>query len=453
VQRTKLFQIGDVHLPDHAKQALDHKDPAFSSALLGQVELSPLRQVVRELQQVVSSSDVVVVQGDLTSRGDVASYAAAVEMLYAALCDSSGTPNCVGIFVVPGNHDINRPQAVSLPDEDLTTKFEHMVAAWGSLDRVRFAPHACDVTRVPETDGLMQVLLLNSCIGCGEPHGEEKQAKAFVEMLDRDHGIDEAAAREVMAKLLQFKAHAMDRDGVHAELTRWVPEHAHRERIIDQFPIEVEDIPMFRQPDLEDAGQAIRDGGTERVSLVVAHHPLLPQELPRVALYPELVNAGQARNHFMTADRSVVYLHGHTHNDPVEEVRRFRPTVESFLTVGVPELEDGFNILEFQFSDDNRPLGVSITFMGNRRGIGPSANLEPVRVQLPGARRPPSGRVNEIYRELLAAGQGPHSSRQVASKFDLDQQAANDYVLELEWHDRAVVFGERRAEVLDFRIS
>lgn len=453
MHRTKLFQIGDVHLPDHAKQSLDNKDPAFSSALLGEVEISPLRQVIRELQQAVKPTDVVVVQGDLTSRGDTASYAAAVEMLFSTLSDPHGKPKCFGIFVVPGNHDINRPHAVSLPKTDLASKFDHMVTAWDSLEGVYFAPHVCEVTRVPDDAGLMQVLLLNSCIGCGEAHGEEKQTKAFLEMLDREHGIDQATADQLVAKLLQFKAHGMDRAGIHHELTAWLPEHEHRERAIDQFPIDVEDTPLFRQNDLEDARQAILKGGTELVNLVVAHHPVLPQELPRVALYPEPVNAGQARNHFMTADRSVVYLHGHTHSDPVEEVRRFRPTIESFLTVGVPELENGFNILEFQFADDNRPLGVIITFMGNRRGIGPSANLEPVRVQLPGGRRSPNGRADDIYRELIKTGQGPYSSRHVASKFELDQQAANDYVLELEWYGRAVVLGERRAEILDFRIS
>ena len=67
--------------------------------------------------------------------------------------------------------------------------------------------------------------------------------------------------------------------------------------------------------------QGVHDAPSNVLSVIVAHHNLLPQRLPRLAPYTELVNGGALRASLGELGKPVLYLHGHIHEDPIEILR------------------------------------------------------------------------------------------------------------------------------------
>ena len=87
---------------------------------------------------------------------------------------------------------------------------------------------------------------------------------------------------------------------------------------------------------------------------------MLPQPELRIDLYTELINGGRFRNVLASLGSTVIYCHGHIHDDPVEIVTHPARHSGQLVIVSAPLFRDGFNVLEVCFSDDNEPVGCKI---------------------------------------------------------------------------------------------
>jgi hypothetical protein len=91
--------------------------------------------------------------------------------------------------------------------------------------------------------------------------------------------------------------------------------------------------------------------------VVVFHHNLLPQHLPRIAPYTELINGGYLRGRLLDLDRPVILLHGHLHSTVLEYVARCGDA--GIYCLGSTKFVEGFDVLDLHFSSVG-PLGFTI---------------------------------------------------------------------------------------------
>jgi hypothetical protein len=121
------------------------------------------------------------------------------------------------------------------------------------------------------------------------------------------------------------------------------------------------DTPAFFEEDVDNLVASIRDTARTKVPVVIAHHNLLPQALPRISPYAELLNGGMLRERLGGLDQPVLYLHGHIHSSPVEVVLTPSAPRARLIIVAAPLFVEGFNRLAFEFTADGVPLGVEVT--------------------------------------------------------------------------------------------
>ena len=320
--RTRLLHIGDVHYPDACSERLaDIKDAGFPPHLVESCSLKPLELVVRKLlSESESGYDGILISGDLTCRGDIGGYEECLRYLRPAV-ESMAADR---IHVVPGNHDVDRT-AVDGAGRDFGAKFEAFKRAWEraglpvlAVDRVRMT----DITS--PTGGRARVLSLNSSIGCGE--------KRY---------LPPEIADELEAILKRFAASADPKDAF---------------RLVG----ETLDTPAFQQKDL-DAMCSDLAGGTKLMDIVLSHHNLLPQAIPRVALYTELLNAGIARSRLLGLRKNILYCHGHIHDDPIEVLTDPVNPGSQLILISAPTLSRGFNTITVEFGRKGFPLGCIVT--------------------------------------------------------------------------------------------
>jgi UDP-2,3-diacylglucosamine pyrophosphatase LpxH len=108
----KICVISDLHLYD---SLLGTSGSAFEDYLSGSRKLiAESEEILKSLIQVILSEDVeiVLVTGDLTKDGERKSHTMLAE--YFRQLESAGKQ----VFVVPGNHDINNPNAVGYSGAD-----------------------------------------------------------------------------------------------------------------------------------------------------------------------------------------------------------------------------------------------------------------------------------------------------------------------------------------------
>lgn len=352
MQRLTIFQVGDVHYPEHNAVDADVKDAAFPAPLITVTTSAQLQGSTRELisQLATSSEAVIVFSGDLTSRGDLDSYRECVDYLVEAfLLDDPTLWSADRIHVVPGNHDVNRDLAAAQPAEDLHSKFEPLHAAW--------ARHGLDVLvvgsprRTIHTSGTARVDMfgLNTCLGCGE----QRTIPANIQTSVRS-GLE---------------ATAMDASEVDAFMLNLV-----------ESTTETIDAPALAEADIGAIHHAVRTEAELGLPVLVGHHNILQQALPRFDLYTDLVNAGMFRSRLASLGTPVLYLHGHIHSDAIEMVQQATPDQGQLVLISCPEFKDGFNRIEICFDEVGTALGCIITKFRVRLHAGISQEGQPVRI-------------------------------------------------------------------------
>ncbi|MCC8951382.1 metallophosphoesterase [Bradyrhizobium sp. Arg62] len=365
--RLRVLQVGDIHLPSSARSAdsVDHKDARFPPDLKAMISSRPLKKAFEKIYEIASEEDIsaILFMGDLTDYGSAAGYNACAAYISNSLqIGKTGLLKHLPVGVVSGNHDIDRLLAKSNP---ATAKFAPLNSALTSFGLPTIPVERPIWINLRKDDIVTSIALLNSCWGCGSPE--------FIPLEFRNDvnaAIDNAIAKGTSGREVQ----------------------AYYER---QF-----DTPAFSSESIQ---QLLADIDTNPSSLflVTAHHNILPQRMPRLAPYTELVNSGALRSVLQELGKPVVYLHGHIHQDPIEIVSI--PNGLPLLSVSAPLITAGFNVLEFVFTRGGMPLSCRI-LKWRFDEAGYIRRVEPITVSLIGLRRRsqrPS--LIEVYKIVLDA--------------------------------------------------
>lgn len=369
LSKIRILQIGDVHLPTAAQamRNVDQKDKAFSVELRNIISSVPTKVVFKQIYKLLDDGgvDAILFMGDLTDRGHLDNYRRASAFLANALQIGEGRNHgTVAVGIVPGNHDINRELA---KQPGLATKFmplnDHLIAS-----RLPVLPSEQTISlSVTSGQAALDINLMNSCWGCG--------ASEYIPAEFRD-GI----GRAIEASIAKGGAEALQ---------------TYYDR---QF-----DTPAFANDSIEEIVQRASAVDPNALLVVAAHHNLLPQRLTRLAPYTELVNSGTLRASLMAAGRPVVYLHGHIHEDPIEIMAM--PAGEAVISISAPAAENGFNLLEFNFTRSGLPLSCNI-YPWRFSGAGILHRAPTITVPLIGRRRRShDATLAKIYAHLMAKGE------------------------------------------------
>lgn len=325
----RLIHLGDLHhgASPSGPSPIDDKDSAVSRSLVSMITSDPLEDSLRAAILMAKNEpcDAVVAMGDIVDKGRKELYLRGLHLLLDAfVADDALRSKTV---VLPGNHDINREDALI----GILEKFKHINAALSQMG-----------LPIVETDRALMMLLtrgassaalfaLNSCVGCGERRSLPERIGTDIERL--------ISARIGTVSSGSFVFPDM--------LTQYY---------------EQLDTPAFSDPAINSLQELAsqHDVNNSPVFIVAAHHNLLPQAQPRIAPYSELINGGQMRNLLLEFQRPVIYLHGHTHTTPIEIVHH--PTLDSSLLISIsaPDLRSGFNVLEILFNKDGRAFGCRV---------------------------------------------------------------------------------------------
>jgi 3',5'-cyclic AMP phosphodiesterase CpdA len=353
MQRLTIFQVGDVHFPEHNAPDADVKDASFPVSIVKATTTSELQAATRALLGELGHEPdaLLVISGDLTSRGDLTEYQNCVNFLVQAFVLSDiakWDPNRV--HVVPGNHDVDRTLTQTFPEEDLHSKFGPLTDAWKAHGLDVLATIGPRTTEIVKDNAQMHVHSLNSCLGCGE-------LRALPESLSV-HLVD------------KLTAGGLPED----EVTRLV------KGALDTFG-ETIDAPAFAEDDIASVYHKIGQAEEPHLAVVAAHHNLLQQALPRIDLYTDLVNAGMVRSRLCSLDTPILYLHGHIHSDPVESIVQSAPDHGQLICVSAPEFKHGFNRIDVYFADSGVPLGCVVRKFRVREHGGTSEDSNPIRIR------------------------------------------------------------------------
>ncbi|MER8541507.1 metallophosphoesterase [Mesorhizobium sp. M1334] len=342
MQRVRILQIGDVHYPDWHSSAsdIDAKDSKFAPKITQKLRASSLRAVLTKLRRLITTKrpDAVAFMGDFTSRGDKEYIASAFQHL-TLLCRAQGSKSAfLPLIFVPGNHDVNRDDARDLGP---TEKFSEMAGLAASLGWETVPVDQPVHFRLPAKSGSANVILVNTAIGSWEL----QNLPAF--LRDRLKELNTGAEPVDLG--------TTDTSG-HSPATP--PSDPTRDASDDEYYGQL-DTPYISREMLAGLQELLQQVGM-RFSIVIGHHNLLPQKIPRITPYAEMLNSGFVRTQLLQSDKSIVYLHGHIHSDPVEIVSDPRSPNGKLICISAPEIQAGFNELVFFMTDQGELVGIRL---------------------------------------------------------------------------------------------
>ena len=329
--RHRIFQLGDVHYPDGiAEPRADLYDPGLSMHAVAAVASTTLEIVAEDLLRQLerTARPAIAICGDLTSRGVKQHYVDATQWLAAAFSLAALDP--CDVHIVPGNHDVHRPD-VPPAEPDPFAKFEYQLQAWQDAGVTAYAPR--ELRETVMANGAVRIVHydVNSCILCGSYRNLEPRiiTRALDELASRMSKQRFRATSKVLEDSLRAVAEQIDGPGIHEE-------------------------------HLRSLSAALDRNSDVSIAVVVAHHNLLPQYRTRLAIYPELINAGRTREIIVGAELPVLYLHGHVHDDPMETVADLSKPATPAIFIAAPELKDGYNIVDIVFAESGDLLGIEV---------------------------------------------------------------------------------------------
>jgi len=317
--------------------ALDQKDTAFSGDIAADIRLERLRQVLRRMHEICTDGhiDCVAFMGDYTSYGKSEYIAPALEIMDSLLRRKDGTrPPVVG---VPGNHDVGKNAAASLGRKG---KFVHLAEQFERFGWTKLPIDECVPLAISGSQSTaVNILAINSSIGSWSVHNLPKELQ--------DHFSGDKLSDAPLTVLDEFGSELIT---VKPNGQFETPKDRH-----DQLFTQL-DTPYVSKNSFETLNSQINRVDSRSVVLV-AHHNILPQRVPRVLAYGEMLNSGAFRDFLHASNKNIIYLHGHIHEDPVECVMsprgKFSDSEPSqIISISAPRIIDGFNEVAL-FSDDN----------------------------------------------------------------------------------------------------
>jgi Icc-related predicted phosphoesterase len=350
VKNLFLLHFGDIHFGsiDIDDPAIDKKDQEYPEKLTDIIE-GPRRftkiskSLVSEIRNRTNS--FIIISGDLTTQGNVEKIEECLKFLKNAIPkEYFGNREESRVFIVPGNHDIDRTK---VDDEDLRPKFSPLIA---SMKKEKFTPIPClhaNIKNFKKDDCSIVLFLLNSCIGCGERRYFPKEIREkFQEFIESGENIN------------------------------------------SNFPLfEIIDTPLISDECITDITDEIKRNHIG-FPIIVTHHNLLPSKSTEIAQYSGLLlNGGKLRDALVSLNRPILFIHGHVHEDSIEIIQSPKYLKSKIICISVPLLfpnkkdphrkHFGYNKFRVIFSDDNEPLGIEIISFRLNGGI--SENRERIK--------------------------------------------------------------------------
>lgn len=390
--RLRFLQLGDFHWPDLTSRIrdLDCSDDGLSPVVSSSVGSSPMNIVFRKISDLAARADSILVTGDITSKNDKVAYRACLQHLQGLF----GT-HLAKVRIVCGNHDVNREMC----REDSLERFADLNTILCSLGYHPMPEDHPVVDSIATAVASATLVSLNSCIGCG--------AKRYLNPL---------------------KLRGAGR-GIRRYLAR------HRDAIYETL-----DTPAFLEDQLHEAVSAVGNGDKKSLPVILAHHNLLPQVTPRLAPYGELANGGQARFKLLSLKRPVLYVHGHVHASPVEVVttseRSSPPGEIRVVSVGAPEIAEGFNEIVVEYNTQGYPLGCVIKKWRREASqeMEPFVERVPFFSNLRAARAFMTRGSQELLKLILVSAQDTWRIDDLAAQSGQDVPALEGLLTELRWY-------------------
>lgn len=373
MRRLKILQVGDVHYPEHTKPDADIKDKLLGAELVGSATSVELKAATRALLGAVDENPgaLLAFMGDLTSKGSVDDYGRCVQFLRDVfLLNDAQRWSKDQLHVVPGNHDVNRDLAKNAPAGDLFHKFGPLDDAWHAANLDILATTSVRMTEVTSGPCAIRAYGMNSCLGAGERRELPPAVHGALVSAMKEAGVADAESAAVADKLMA--------------------DHA-----------EVIDAPAYAEEHINAVYEAIRGSEAKTVAVLIAHHNILQQAQPRFDVYTDVINAGMFRARLTSLALPIIYLHGHIHDDPIEDVRQLAPDAGQLICISAPEFRTGFNIVEVHFSDEGTPIGCVV----ERTRVRPHG----------GTSTEPSVRIPFVRYEMAISGVATHLAAHLLS--------------------------------------
>lgn len=150
----KIAVLSDLHYMDHSLLKADGS--AFQMYLMQDPKLltesgAILQQIIRRL--LIERPDLVLISGDLTKDGELVSHKSVLKQLEIL------RSNHIRILVVPGNHDINNPDAKLFEGDNATSvpsvtpaEFKSLYADYGYRNAIARDPNSLSYVSEPFKD-------------------------------------------------------------------------------------------------------------------------------------------------------------------------------------------------------------------------------------------------------------------------------------------------------------
>lgn len=411
----RVLQIGDVHFPraSVARPAADIKRDALG---VGD-EIAPEGARFQKITQYLAGFeegyfDAIAFMGDFTTGDrDLARQMNGLENCFNyfdvnIVRPLMGDRSRSNVLFVPGNHDVDRTQCPSTGDR--LAKFRQYAAALGGHGHSHISLDTVSRVDVASADNRMALYGINTCIACGEfmsfpPSVAKKLSEKLAEVLLEDAGDD---AAQLIAEYL--------------DLTEQVDAPMIDDATLDALDTELD---------------AYQRRHAQGVSVVVGHHNLLPQIIPRVAPFSELVNSGKLRSRLSARNYPICYLHGHIHDGPIEVIFNQDHPDGCVIAISATQYIDGVNIIEFHFDESGEPLGlVVIPIKQDERGT--ITRPPPRRISFRQGRHRVaaiSPLARSIFYDTFAKSTILHFNELLKAHPDDGAEAVENAVLELEW--------------------
>jgi hypothetical protein len=288
-----------------------------------------LKDLIKELNQDPKG---IFICGDLTTYGDLSVYNDCLTFLKnRILLTFFKNKSDTKIFIVPGNHDIDRNL---VKESSLDPKFIPISTALSNNGFPNIPhPHIIVECYPKKSKNKILVLAVNSCLGCGE--------KIYYP----------AGIKNELSKLIDYK------------------KKGKKEEIFKDIRFDTLDSPLIQTEDIEKIVESIKSCNN-CLPIIITHHNLLPQRTPRIDIYTELINSGYLRNSLLELNRPILFLHGHVHDDPIEIIQSCKNKDARIICISSPLLfpslkytksKIGFNKIRIVFGKYNTPIGCEVS--------------------------------------------------------------------------------------------
>ncbi len=328
---TRFLQVGDIHLPDWADDStlVDQKDKAFDEVIVRDLSFDKLSLVLSALNKVSTSGgiDFICFMGDFTTKGNISEIPIATT-IFDTLVNDQSLPGRATVYGVPGNHDVSK---IDARNHGPIIKFMPLVEAFQSVGWNEPPIEDCVISNIMKGESSSpKLILVNTSLGSMSTHMlPEHLRSAFADAKLDDVPLDligiETDARAAPAYETQ--------------------QHVARNRV-EQWYQQL-DTPYISRQSVTTLLNTLTDSDSN-FAIVCAHHNILPQRIPRISAYAEMLNAGLLRRSLLSSRKHILYLHGHIHEDPVETISITHPhgseaPGSSIVSVSAPPIWDGFN--------------------------------------------------------------------------------------------------------------